>query len=108
MCAVKIVFLREDAVMKLYAIIEAVRTRRGGERSEAWRECAPGCGFQNFQQLAGGDAGQVQHEKTYRYVKYEAQQRGRSDKFWDSSFNRSSPALIHFHIGLEPSLFQRA
>ena len=61
-----------------------------------------------FQQLAGEDAGQVQYEKTYRYVKYEAQQRGRLDNFWDSSFNRSLPALIHFHIGIESSLFQRA
>lgn len=33
-----------------------------------------------FQRLAGEDAGQVQHEKTYRYVKYEAQQRGRLDE----------------------------
>lgn len=60
-----------------------------------------------FQQLVGEDAGQVQHEKTYRYVKYEAQQRGRLDNFCDSFFDCSSPALIHFHISIEPSLFQR-
>lgn len=59
-----------------------------------------------FQQLVGEDAGQVQHEKTYRYVKYEAQQRGRLDNFCDLFIKCSSPALIHYYIGVELSLFE--